>query len=107
MMGIYTVDPSSLAYELVSPIFPKIVIHLQAPYPGKTFTITTTANPLAAPYIQDVTLNNQKHTHNWISFRDITAGGALHFTLGPEPKQAWGSAPDAAPPSLSDAAPHK
>ena len=39
MMGIYSVDPSSLAYELVSPSFPKIVLHLQDPYAGKTFTI--------------------------------------------------------------------
>ena len=105
MMGVYSVDPSSLAYELVSPIFPKIVIHLQDPYPGRTFTITTTANPAATPYIQNVILNGQKHTRNWISFRDITAGGALHFVLGSEPNQAWGSALDAAPPSLSDASP--
>ena len=39
MMGIYSVDPASLAYELVGPTFPKVVIHLQEPYPGKTFTI--------------------------------------------------------------------
>jgi len=102
MMGIYSVDPASLAYELVSPTFPKIVIHLQEPYPGKTFTIEATANPEAMPYIQDVTLNGQKHTHNWVSFQNIRAGGTLHFTLGSEPNQAWGSAPGDAPPSLSD-----
>lgn len=105
MMGIYTVDPASLAYELVSPTFSRIDIHLQAPYAGKSFSITTSARPSATPYIQEVTLNGKKHTRNWISFRDITAGGALHFSLGPEPNRAWGSAPDAAPPSLSDAAP--
>ena len=47
MMGIYSVDPASLAYELVGPTFPKIVIHLQAPYPGKTFTIET--SPIRRP----------------------------------------------------------
>jgi predicted alpha-1,2-mannosidase len=102
MMGIYSVDPSSLAYELVSPTFTKIVIHLQNPYPGKIFTIEASPNPESKPYIQDVTLNGRKHTHNWISFRDISAGGTLHFTLGSEPNQAWGSATDDAPPSLSD-----
>ena len=41
MMGIYeSVDPASLAYELVGPTFPKVVVHLQKPYDGKAaFTI--------------------------------------------------------------------
>ena len=45
MMGIYSVDPASLAYGLVGPTFPKVAIHLQVLYPGKTFTIETSANP--------------------------------------------------------------
>jgi predicted alpha-1,2-mannosidase len=102
MMGIYSVDPASLAYELVAPTFPKIVIHLQDPYPGKTFTIETSTNPESNPYIQDVTLNGQSHTHNWISFQNLSTGGTLHFTLSSEPNQRWGSAPEDAPPSLSD-----
>ena len=102
MMGIYSVDPASGAYDLVSPTFPKIVIYLQAPYAGKTFTITTSENPIATPYIQEVELNGQKHTRNWIPFQDISAGGTLHFALGSEPNKAWGSAAGDAPPSLSD-----
>ena len=105
MMGIYTVDPASLAYELVSPVFPKIVLHLQAPYSGKTFTIETSADPEATPYIQSVQLNGQAHPRNWISFQDISSGGTLHFTLGPNPNHAWGAAPKDAPPSLSDGQP--
>ena len=103
MMGIYTVDPASLAYELVAPTFPRTIIRLRAPYAGRTFTIETSANPESKPYIQDVTLNGRKHAHNWISFQDISAGGQLHFTLGSEPNRAWGSKPEDAPPSLSDA----
>jgi predicted alpha-1,2-mannosidase len=102
MMGIYTVDPTSLAYELVSPTFSKVVVHLQAPYPGQTFTIETSPGPGSKPYIQDVTLNGVKHTRNWISFQDIRAGGKLHFTLGSAPNKAWGAGPKDAPPSLSD-----
>jgi len=102
MMGIYTVDPASLAYELTSPVFPRITIHLQPPYPGRTFTIETSANPEANPYIQDVKLNGQAHDRNWISFQDMSGGGALHFKLGSQPNRAWGSAAEDAPPSLSD-----
>lgn len=102
MMGIYTVDPSSLAYELVTPTFSKIVIHLHQPYPGEAFTIEASSDPASMPFIQHVTLNGNNHPHNWISFKDIIAGGTLHFAVGREPNRAWGSAQDDAPPSLSN-----
>ncbi|MGB7264418.1 MAG: glycoside hydrolase domain-containing protein, partial [Terracidiphilus sp.] len=105
MMGIYTVDPASLAYELTGPVFPKVVLHLHDPYPGKTFTIEAAGAAPDAPYIQSVKLNGQAHQQNWISFHDIAAGGTLHFTLGASPNHAWGAAPADAPPSLSETAP--
>jgi predicted alpha-1,2-mannosidase len=102
MMGIYSVDPASLAYELVGPTFPKVVIHLQEPYPGKTFSIEADGASANAPYIQSVTLNGHPQEKNWISFRSIAEGGTLHFTLGSTPNRAWGSTEQDAPPSLSD-----
>jgi predicted alpha-1,2-mannosidase len=102
MIGIYSVDPASLAYELVGPTFPKLVIHLQSPYPGKNFTIETSPNPESRPYIQDVSLNGQKHAQNWISFHDISAGATLHFSVDAGPNRLWGAAVHDAPPSLSD-----
>jgi len=101
MMGFYSVDPASLAYELVSPVFSKVTIHLHAPYSGKTFTVDTEADPPSSPYIQSVQLNGKAHERNWISFRDITGGGSLAFVLGPQPNQAWGAVAEDAPPSLS------
>lgn len=101
MMGIYSVDPTSLAYELVGPMFPKIVIHLSKPYAGTDFVITTTANPDSMPYIRSSTLDGRHYTRNWIGFRSITAGGTMHFTLGLSPDKSWGSASADAPPSLS------
>jgi predicted alpha-1,2-mannosidase len=101
MMGIYTVDPASLAYELVSPVFSNIVIRLQAPYSGNKFTIQTPEDPGTTPYIQSVKLNGQDHRQNWITFQVMTAGGELQFTLGAEPDKSWGSTAQDAPPSLS------
>lgn len=101
MMGIYTVDPASLAYELVSPLFSKVVINLHAPYKGKTFTIEASSNAEANPYIQSVKLNGQEHAKNWVKFGDISAGGTLQFTLESKPSKSWGSATSDAPPSLS------
>jgi len=102
MMGIYSVDPGSLAYELVSPVFAKVVVHLQPPYAGTAFTITTTKSPSSTPYIQNVTLDGREHARNWIAFHDITDGGTLHFDLGASPDKHWGASPEDAPPSLSD-----
>lgn len=104
MMGLYSIDPASEAYELVSPVFPKIVVRLQAPYSGKAFTIATSAHPESTPYIQKVELNGHP-VSNWIPFHEIVGGGGLRFTLGSTPKETWGAAPREAPPSLSRSAP--
>ena len=105
MMGIYSVDPASLAYELVGPVFPKVVVHLHAPYAGKTFTFEAEGAAPGTPYIQSVKLNGHAHEQNWISFHVIAAGGTLHYVLGANPNRQWGSAPADAPPSLSDSQP--
>ncbi|WP_446743332.1 GH92 family glycosyl hydrolase [Silvibacterium acidisoli] len=105
MMGFYSVDPTSLAYELTSPVFPKVVIHLNAPYKGRTFTIESSPDPEHLPYIQSVELNGKAHAKNWIRFQDMTDGGAIRFTLGAEPNKSWGAQPQDAPPSLSEEKP--
>jgi predicted alpha-1,2-mannosidase len=103
MMGIYTVDPASTAYELVSPVFDRIAIHLSAPYQGKTFTIEASGASSDEAYVQGVQLNGKPVTKDWIWFRDLSAGGSLRFQLGAQPNRSWGSAPQDAPPSLSEA----
>ena len=105
MMGIYPVDPASLAYELVGPSFPKVVVHLQTPYAGKNFTVEAQGNPAESPYIQSVQLDGRQHPKNWISFQDISDGGTLRFIVSTQPNRAWGSAPEDTPPSLSDSRP--
>ena len=105
MMGIYSVDPASLAYELVAPSFPKVTVHLAAPYTGKSFTIEAHGATADMPYIQNVELNGKTQTKNWISFRSIADGGTLKVAVGPKPNEKWGAAPDDAPPSLTDEQP--
>jgi predicted alpha-1,2-mannosidase len=101
MMGIYTVDPASLAYELVPPVFSTVTIHLQQPYSGKQFTLLTSPHSASTPYIQAATLNGKPHPQNWISFSDIRNGGTLQLSLTDHPDLSWGSLPADAPPSLS------
>jgi len=56
---------------------------------------------MANRYIQGATLNGQPLDRCWIRHEEITAGGTLRLTMGPEPNRKWASAPDAAPPSMS------
>jgi predicted alpha-1,2-mannosidase len=90
MMGIYSIDPASLAYELVGPVFPKVVVHLSEPYAGRAFTIEAEGSPGTDPYIQSVQLTGRPRSQNWISFPSIASGGALRFTVGPKPNLGWG-----------------
>ena len=102
MMGIYSADPASLAYELIAPTFSKVVVHLQPPYPARQFTIESAGQTSATPFIHTAKLNGKEHTKNWIAFADIRNGSTLQLTLESKPDSNWGSRPEDAPPSLSN-----
>ncbi len=97
-MGFYTVDPSSPDYILGSPLFSRAAIHMGN---GKTFTVTAKNNSEANVYIQSATLDGKPWTKPWFAHADIANGGELVLTMGPEPNEVWGAAPEDAPPSMS------
>lgn len=97
-LGFYTVDPSSPDYILGSPIFNKATIHLGD---GHEFTIVARNNSAKNMYIQSATLNGKAWNKPWFRHADIAGGGTLILNMGPTPNKQWGSAPDAAPPSMS------
>jgi predicted alpha-1,2-mannosidase len=97
-MGFYTVDPARPEYIIGSPIFDEVTIHLGN---GKDFVIVASNNSDKNIYIQSATLNGKPLNKPWFSHADIAGGGKLVFQMGPAPNKNWGSAPDAAPPSMS------
>ncbi|HET7267112.1 MAG TPA: GH92 family glycosyl hydrolase [Oleiagrimonas sp.] len=97
-MGFYPVDPSSPYYILGSPIFDDIKIHMGN---GHTFEIVAKHNSATNKYIQSATLNGKPWNKPWFSHSDIADGGKLVLVMGPTPNRQWGSAPGAAPPSMS------
>lgn len=99
-MGFYTVDPSSPNYILGSPIFNNVTIHAGN---GKSFVIVARNNSEKNMYIQSATLNGKPWNKTWFSHADIVNGGNLVLNMGPLPNRQWGSAPDAAPPSMTEA----
>ena len=101
MMGLYTIDPAGGAYELCSPVFRKIVIHLRKPYAGADTVITASHAAALKPYIQSVSVNGRHTNRCWIPISVITHGGRLKFHLAAAADKSWGSAPADRPPSLT------
>jgi predicted alpha-1,2-mannosidase len=82
-------------YDLSSPLFKKIVIHLDRNYyKGESFTIETINNSEKNIYIQSAKLNDVYLNKPIVSHNDIVNGGTLIFEMGPEPNKNWGNDSD-------------
>ena len=99
-MGFYPECPGSPVYEIGSPIFAVSQVTLGN---GKVFTVKALNVSGQNKYIQSATLNGKTLNRPWFRHAEIAQGGALVLVMGPEANKQWGSEPDAAPPSMSDA----
>jgi putative alpha-1,2-mannosidase len=101
-MGLFEMDggcSTKPTYEIGSPLFNRIVVHLDRKYyPGRQFAIEAKNNSPENVYIQSATLNGKPLDKPWIYHSDVVKGATLVLTMGPEPNKNWGSAPEAAPP---------
>jgi putative alpha-1,2-mannosidase len=89
-------------YEITSPIFDKVTIHLDSDYyPGKKFVIETRNNSSENMYIQSAKLNGKSLNKCWFTHEEFMQGGKLELDLGAEPNKNWGSAIEDAPPSMT------
>lgn len=98
-MGFFPVCPGSPIYELGSPIFEKTTLRMGN---GKLFIITAHHVSAQNKYIQSALLNGKPLNTAWFRHADIANGGSLVLEMGPKPNYKWGSAPEDAPPSLSN-----
>ena len=98
-MGFYPVCPGSPVYEIGSPIFEKTSITLDH---GKQFTVTAHHVSAQNKYIQSATLNGKPLNRAWIQHSEIAGGGTLVLEMSDSPNTQWGSAPENAPPSMSN-----
>jgi putative alpha-1,2-mannosidase len=97
-MGFFPVCPGRPVYDIGSPIFDEVKLTLAE---GKVFTITARNVSAVNKYIQSATLNGKPLNKPWFEHKDMASGGTMVFEMGPRPNTAWGSAPEAAPPSMS------
>jgi predicted alpha-1,2-mannosidase len=101
-LGFYPVCPGDNTYILGSPIFQRATIKLDPKWhKGKSFTVEAHENSEANVYIKSAKLNGNSLSRAWITHDEITAGGVLELTMGPDPNTQWGIAPEHLPPSMS------
>ena len=97
-MGFYPQCPGQPIYDIGSPLFEKTTINVGG---GKTFVIEAKDVSAQNKYIQSAMLNGNPLNRPWFYHADMVKGGELIFQMGPRPNKKWGSAIDAAAPSMS------
>ncbi len=94
-MGLFSVNGGTSIepfYEIGSPIFDKITVHLnQDYYIGQTFVIETKGNEPENYYIQSAELNGLPLEQPFIYHRDVINGSTLNLEMGPVPNKSWGT----------------
>lgn len=85
-MGFYPVDPISGKYEIGTPMYPEMKMHLAN---GKTFTILAPAVSKENIYIQSVKLDGKPYDKSYITHEQIMNGSIFEFEMGNKPEKVW------------------
>ena len=85
-MGFYPVDPISGKYEIGTPMYPEMKMHLAN---GKTFTILAPAVSKENIYIQSVKLDGKSYDKSYITHEQIMNGSIFEFEMGNKPGKVW------------------
>jgi len=86
-MGLFLYDPVEPIYQIGSPIFPELILHLDN---GKDFRIIAKNVSEDKFYIQSAELNGKEFNQPWIDYKAIMEGGTLKFEMGSQPNKQWG-----------------
>lgn len=85
-MGFYPVDPVSGRYEIGSPMFKEVKLHLQN---GLTFTVRAHNASRENIYIKSVSINGRPLKTSFITHEQILSGATLDLEMSPRPQRAW------------------
>jgi hypothetical protein len=87
-LGFYSVTPASNIYAIGSPIFDKVIIHLEN---GSEFTIEAENQSPDHYYIQTASYNGKLWAKSFLTHSQIENGGYLKFEMGKSPNKTWGT----------------
>jgi predicted alpha-1,2-mannosidase len=96
MMGFYPVTPGVPTYDVGSPVFDKVTIHLKN---GKDFVVVAHGTSRENKYVQSIRLNGKALEQVWFKHADIAGGGTLEVVMGDTPNTSLGSAKASFPPA--------
>ncbi len=85
-MGFYPVNPVSGEYEIGTPLFPEVRLHLDN---GKTFTVRAPGVDRENIYIQSVTVDGQPYDKSYLTHDLIMSGATVEFEMGTESGKIW------------------
>ena len=95
-LGLFQTDggcSTEPVYEIASPIFEKVTIHLDEKYGrGKAFTIEAENVSRHNKYVQSAVLNGKPLTSFKFPAKELLKGGKLILKMGNKPNKAWGKA---------------
>ena len=77
-MGFYPVDPVSGRYELGTPLYPEVKLHLAD---GKTFTVRANGVSRENCYVKSVKLNGVPYDKTYITHEQILSGGVMEIKM--------------------------
>ena len=82
-MGFYPVNPVSGRYEIGTPLFPEIKLHLAN---GKTFTVFAPNVNKENIYIQSIKVDGQPYDKTYLTHEQIMSGATVEFEMSNTPK---------------------
>ena len=82
-MGFYPVNPVSGRYEIGTPLFPEIKLHLAN---GKTFTVLAPNVNKENIYIQSIKVDGQPYDKTYLTHEQIMSGATVEFEMSNTPK---------------------
>ncbi|MEG1617879.1 MAG: GH92 family glycosyl hydrolase [Bacteroidales bacterium] len=85
-MGFYPVNPASLQYEIGTPLFAELKMHLDN---GKTFTVLAPAVSKENIYVKGVKVNGKNYDNSYITHDQIMSGVTIEFEMSDIPQKAW------------------
>ena len=80
-MGFYPADPVSGRYEMGTPLYPEVKMHLPG---GKTFTVLAPGVSRENCYVRSVKLNGMPYGESYITHGQIMEGSVLEFEMTSE-----------------------
>ena len=102
MIGFYPETVGLPVYDIGSPVFEKITIHLKN---GKDFVIIARGASHDNKYVESVKLNGKPLDKVWFRHAEIANGGTLEMTMGDVPNTSLGTAAVSLPPDSMDVHP--